>query len=181
SSRCRGGRRQRRQARDDFRFPLNHLRRLAGPGIKHRLDRSDGLLDLLIAHLLDRVGMLQLHFPRHQERANLHVCRGLLLTHLFNRGRPMLLEVGSEREQEILVERSTRSLQGAARVSYADHVAFYKAATAAAEWNSQRSSSRSRGPALTASTGSTEDRTPTHGCEPTREAAMAAFAPSWLT
>src|SRR5262252_4744302 len=60
--------------------------------------------------------MLDLHFPRHQERANLHVCRGLLLTHLFNRGRPVLFEVGSEREQEILVERSTRSLQGTARV-----------------------------------------------------------------
>jgi len=40
-----------------------------------------------------------------------------LLTHLFNRGRPVLFEVGSEREQEILVERSTRSLQGPARVS----------------------------------------------------------------
>jgi hypothetical protein len=25
----------------------------------------------------------------------------------------------------------------------------------------------------------TEDRTPTHGYEPTREAAMAAFAKSW--
>jgi hypothetical protein len=24
-----------------------------------------------------------------------------------------------------------------------------------------------------------EDRTPTHGCEPTREAAMAAFGKSW--
>jgi hypothetical protein len=27
--------------------------------------------------------------------------------------------------------------------------------------------------------GHREDRTPTHGCEPTREAAMAAFAESW--
>ena len=27
--------------------------------------------------------------------------------------------------------------------------------------------------------GGTEDRTPTHGYEPTREAAMAAFAKSW--
>jgi hypothetical protein len=32
----------------------------------------------------------------------------------------MPLEVGSEREQEILVERSTRSLQGTARVSDAE-------------------------------------------------------------
>src|SRR5262249_58462653 len=35
--------------------------------------------------------------------------------HLFNRGRPVLFEVGSERKQEILVERSTRSLQGTAQ------------------------------------------------------------------
>jgi uncharacterized membrane protein YdfJ with MMPL/SSD domain len=63
--------------------------------------------------------MRDFHLPRHQERANLHVGRGLLLAHLFNRGRPVLLEVGSEREQEILVERSTRSLQGTAGVSAA--------------------------------------------------------------
>src|SRR5262249_56405363 len=87
------------------------------PGIKHRLDRSDGLLDLLIAHRLDAAGMLDSHVPRDQERANLHVCRGLLLTHLFNRGRSVLFEVGSEREQKIFVERSTCSLQGTARVS----------------------------------------------------------------
>src|SRR5262245_26297889 len=62
--------------------------------------------------------MLDLHFPRHQERATLHVGRRLLLTHLFNRGRPMLFEVGSEREQKIFVERSTCSLQGTARVCY---------------------------------------------------------------
>src|SRR5262249_1216872 len=61
--------------------------------------------------------MLQLHLPRHQKRADLHVRRRLLLTHLLNRGRPVLFEVGSEREQKVLVERSTCSLQGTARVS----------------------------------------------------------------
>src|SRR5262245_7640192 len=117
---CRLGRYGRRPARDDFCLALNHLGRLAGPGIKHRLNCRDRLLDLLIAHLLDRAGMLDLHFPRHQERANLQVGRRLRLAHLFNRGRPVLFEVGSEREQEILVERSTRSLQGTARVSKAN-------------------------------------------------------------
>src|SRR5215468_10304695 len=72
------------------------------------------------AHRLNPSRMLQLHLPRHQERANLHVGRRLRLAHLFNRGRPVLFEVGSEREQEILVERSTRSLQGTARVSKAN-------------------------------------------------------------
>src|SRR5262249_39947141 len=56
------------------------------------------------------------HFGRHQERADLHVRRGLLLAHFFNRGRPVLFEVSSEREQEIFVERSTCSLQETARV-----------------------------------------------------------------
>jgi len=41
------------------------------------------------------------------------------LTHLRNRFRTVTLEVGSEREQEVLVERSTCSLQGPARVSSA--------------------------------------------------------------
>src|SRR5262245_12097307 len=50
--------------------------------------------------------MLQLHLPRHQQGAYLHVRRGLLLTHFFNRGRRVLFEVGSEREQKILVERA---------------------------------------------------------------------------
>src|SRR5262249_4764962 len=59
--------------------------------------------------------MLDLHFPRHQQGAYLHVGRGLILPHLRNRVRPLLFEVGSEREQEILVERSTRSLQGPAK------------------------------------------------------------------
>src|SRR5262245_7383470 len=56
--------------------------------------------------------MFQLHLPRHQKRTDFHISRRVLLTHLFNRGRPVLFEVGSEREQEILVERSTRNLQG---------------------------------------------------------------------
>ena len=58
--------------------------------------------------------VLDLHLARHEQGANLHVRRRLLLAHLFNRGRPVLFEIGSEREQEILVERSARSLIRAA-------------------------------------------------------------------
>src|SRR5215510_43159 len=100
-----------------LRRALYHLGVIPGAGLQHALDQFNGSLQLLIAHLRDRAGMLDLHFPRHQERANLHVGRRLRLAHLFNRCRPVLLEVGSEREQEILVERSTGSLQGTARVS----------------------------------------------------------------
>src|SRR5262249_18432376 len=81
------------------------------------LDQPNSPPDLLVGHRLDADGMLQLHLPRHQKRTDFHISRRLLLTHLFNRGRPVLFEVGSEREQEILVERSTCSLQGPARVS----------------------------------------------------------------
>src|SRR5215831_10632149 len=77
--------------------------------------RLDGLLDLLVGHRLDAPAVLDLRLARHQQRADLHVRRRLLLTHLFNRGGPVLFEVGSEREQKIFVERSTRSLQGATR------------------------------------------------------------------
>jgi hypothetical protein len=51
------------------------------------------------------------------KRADLHVRCGLLLTHLFNRGRPVLFEVGRQCQEKIFVERPTRSLQGPARVS----------------------------------------------------------------
>src|SRR5262249_41980836 len=59
----------RRQARDDFRFPLNHLgiRRVALGN--QLLDDLDPALDLLICHRLDAAGMLQLHLPRHEQGA----------------------------------------------------------------------------------------------------------------
>src|SRR6516165_9696966 len=100
-----------------LRRALYHLGVIPGAGLQHALERFNGSIQLLIAHRLNPSGMLDFHFPRHQKRADLHVRRRLLLTHLFNRGRPVLFEVGSEREQEILVERSMRSLQGTARVS----------------------------------------------------------------
>src|SRR6516164_1149459 len=112
SSRCLRGPCRRRQARDDFCLPLDHLGRLARSPRQEPLDRRDRVHNLLLGHRLNPSGMLDLHFPRHQERANLHVGRRLRLAHLFNRCRPVLFEVGSEREQEILVERSTCSLQG---------------------------------------------------------------------
>src|SRR5262245_8225737 len=106
----------RRQARD--RFPLDYLgiRRRVPLG-NHLFDDLDAALDLLGAHRLDAAGMLQLHLPRHQQGAYLHVGSGLIFPHLRNRGRPRLFEVGGERGQGVLVERATCSLQGPARVS----------------------------------------------------------------
>src|SRR5262245_2099091 len=102
----------RRQARDNFRFPLNYLGGCSSVPLGELfLDELNRPLDLLRRHLLVRVGMLQRHLPRDQMRADLQVCRGVLLPHLCNGFRTVTLEVGGEREQEILIERSTRSLQ----------------------------------------------------------------------
>src|SRR5262245_39986463 len=101
---------RRRQAR--HRFPLYHLGICLGLTLRqHLFDQLDTALDLFRGHRLDAAGMLQLHLPRDQQGAYLHVGRRLLLTHLRNGFRPMTLKVGSEREQEVLVERSTRSFQ----------------------------------------------------------------------
>src|SRR5262245_43836958 len=101
---------RRRQAR--HRFPLYHLGICLGLTLRqYLLYQLDTALDLLGSHRLDAAGLLDLHLARHQKRADLQVCRGVLLTHLCNGFRAVTLEVGGEREQEILVERSSRSLQ----------------------------------------------------------------------
>ena len=55
--------------------------------------------------------VLDLVLARHQQRTDFHVRCGLRLAHLFNRGRPVLFEVGCQCQEEIPVERSTRGLQ----------------------------------------------------------------------
>src|SRR5262245_4451172 len=107
--------RWRREGWHRLRFPFDHLGICRCIALRDQfLNQLNRALDLLVAHRLDAAGMLQLHLPRHQQGAYLHVRRGLLLTHFFNRGRPVLFEVGSEREQKISIERPTRSFQGPA-------------------------------------------------------------------
>src|SRR5262249_19500652 len=56
----------RRQARDDVRFPLNHLGICRCIPLRdHLLYQLDPLLELLVGHRLDAAGMLQRHLPRH--------------------------------------------------------------------------------------------------------------------
>src|SRR5262249_9729442 len=99
-----------RRRQDRLRNPLDNLGIRARLTLRqHLLDKLDTALKLLIGHRLDATALLDLHLARHQKRADLQVCRGVLLPHLCNGFRPMTLEVGSEREQEILVERSTSS------------------------------------------------------------------------
>ena len=59
----------RRQARDDFRFRLNHHGIRAGfPRRQNLLDDLDSPLDLLVGHCFDAAGVLDLHLPRQAHR-----------------------------------------------------------------------------------------------------------------
>src|SRR5262245_33584669 len=93
----------RRQARD--RFPLDYLgiRRRVPLG-NHLFDGLDAALDLLGAHRLDAAGMLQLHLPRHQQGADLHVGSGLMFPHLCNGFRTALPKVFCQRFEKCLVD-----------------------------------------------------------------------------
>src|SRR5262245_49057927 len=76
-----------------------------------RLDVLDGPVDLLITQRFDAAGMLQLHLPRHQKRADLQVGSRRLAPHALEHLWPMLLPVLRQVEQKALVERSARSLR----------------------------------------------------------------------
>src|SRR5262245_32797460 len=83
----------RRQARDDFRFPFDHLsiRRIAFRD--HRLNELNGPLNLLIGHRLDAAGMLRLHLPRHQHGADLEIAGRTFPAHPLEHLSPMLLPI----------------------------------------------------------------------------------------
>src|SRR5262249_47367303 len=108
---CSRGRRRRRQDRDDFPFPFNQFLALAGTGIHPCPFRRDPPLPLLVAVPLNPRRTLDLHLQRHQKRADfsgtLQAASCALLDGLWS----VALEISTEREQEILVQRSTRSLQ----------------------------------------------------------------------
>src|SRR5262249_36537848 len=59
---------------------------------KYFLYQLDTALGLLGCHRLDAAGVLDLHLPRHQMRADLQVCRGVLLPHLCNGFRTVTLD-----------------------------------------------------------------------------------------
>jgi hypothetical protein len=80
------------------------LRRVARPGIKHRLDRSDGLLDLLVTHGLNSPGMFDFHIPRAQQCQQLAVSCGLVLTHFGNCRWTAVPEVSQQRRDELAIQ-----------------------------------------------------------------------------
>src|SRR5262249_51170388 len=66
----------RRQARDHFRFPFNHLGIRGCLALRqYLLDDLDRALDLLVGHRFYPSAALVLPLARHQKRADLQVCR----------------------------------------------------------------------------------------------------------
>ena len=64
--------------RGRLRRAFNDFHRLTGSRREHGLDGLDGLLDLLVRHLLYAVRVLYLHLARHQQRKRL--LEGLMMT-----------------------------------------------------------------------------------------------------
>ena len=104
----------RRQARDDFRFPLNHLSvgAEAGGALCHQaFNGFQGSFEQLVRHRLDAARMLQLHLARHEHCADLQIRSRGLAPHPLENLPPMLLPIFRQIEQKALVERSARSLR----------------------------------------------------------------------
>src|SRR5262249_33840623 len=75
----------RRQARDDFRFPLNHLGIPARLALRqYLLDKLNRPLDLLRRHRFDAAGGLDSHFPKHQQDKQFQKYRRLVPHHLID-------------------------------------------------------------------------------------------------
>jgi len=84
----------RRQARDHFRFPLNHHGiRARIPLGDHVFQDSERLLKLLVRQLLERIAVLDLVFARDKQGQTSQVHPGLLAAHLRNGLLPVLAEI----------------------------------------------------------------------------------------
>src|SRR5262249_22551946 len=92
-SRCLRGPCGRRQARDDFCFPLNHPRRLAGLRRQHGLNRCNRLLKLLVRQVLERIAVLDLVFARDKQGETSQVHPRLLAAHLCDGFFSVLTEI----------------------------------------------------------------------------------------
>src|SRR5262249_53324866 len=89
---------------------FNDFRRLTGSRREHGLDGLDGLLDLLVRHLLYAVRVLYLHLARHQQRKYFDVHARLLPRDLLNCLLAVLAEMQQQRLHELLIEQVTRAV-----------------------------------------------------------------------
>ena len=103
--------------RGRLRRAFNDFRRLTGSRREHGLDGLDGLLDLLVRHLLYAVRVLYLHLARHEQREYFEIHARLVTSDLFNRLFALVTEVQQQRLHELLVQQMTRAVPVAVRVA----------------------------------------------------------------
>src|SRR6516225_7465996 len=91
-------------------FTGSRTESLTGSRREHGLDGLDGLLDLLVRHLLYAVRVLSLHLARHQKRKNFEVRGRLVTSDLLNCLLAVLAEMQQQRLHELLIEQVTRAV-----------------------------------------------------------------------
>src|SRR5262249_36636480 len=97
----------RRQARDEFRFPLNHLGIRACIPLGNRfLDKLDSAIQLLIRHVLDRIAVLDVVLAGDKQSEDLEIGRRLRPAHLRNGLSPVLGETPQQRANHRLAHYS---------------------------------------------------------------------------
>jgi hypothetical protein len=102
---------RRRQGRDNFRFPLNHLGIRARLALrKYFLYQLDAALNLLVRHLLNASAVLDFHFPRHQQDKQFQKYRRLVPHHLLYRLAAAATEGGVHFPDGVGVKRMTRAM-----------------------------------------------------------------------
>src|SRR5262249_44201098 len=107
---------RRRQAR--HRFPLYHLGICLGLALRqYLLDKLDRALDLLGRHCLHAAGLLDFHFPGHQQDKQFQKYRRLVPHHLLYRLAATATEGGVHFPDGVGVKRMTRAMDVAAKVS----------------------------------------------------------------
>src|SRR5262249_56807483 len=106
------------QARDDLRFPLNHLgARCRIPLGDHLLNQLNAALDLLRCHRFDAIALLDLHLARHQQDKQFQKYRRVVSHHLLYRLAAAATEGKTHLVDGVGGQRMTRTLGVSAKVS----------------------------------------------------------------
>src|SRR5262249_60483450 len=84
---------------------------------KHFLDKLNTALELLVRHVLDRIAMLDFHFPRHQQDKQFQKYRRLVPHHRLYRLAAAATEGKMHLADGVGVQRMTRTLGVSGSVS----------------------------------------------------------------
>jgi hypothetical protein len=101
-----------------FYRPVDHLGLLAGTRRQRCLDVLNRRLQLFVAQAGNRIAMLNLVFPRHEQREDFAVCGGLGFGHPSYRPLPLPPEMAQQGRDKFLVQNRavTRTVRTAAAV-----------------------------------------------------------------